>query len=591
MITRQIIYLWFLGSLIFASIITIIIFINKGSLWIFFPATFFTLVATIPCMIILYFVVRKQWLSVKPLKYKTTVLYFTISMLGLFYGIITTPVSFLFSESYYISFSLAALPVLILFISFLIMGKVFKKIFTQNIPLNTHYSHNQLQLKMNNSQNNETFTNTVLVKAIITGVLILLLLIPAEFIKSLIKERQARQTNVVEEVSEKWAKAQQLSGPYIYLPYTVSGTGKDGKTYLSHHELLILPEKMKVDGTLENHIRKRSIYKVPLYSAHLNNSGTFKFSLPEEISTEQIKWTDARICFNISDFRGIEEEISINLNGKNLILEPGIPTKTIGSTGLSAKIPANSPEEVYDIEFAMKVKLKGSMNIEFLPLAGNSSFHLKSKWPNPSFSGNSLPNLREVNEDGFTAGWSFNKANLPFTTVMKDFTNFNNEELSFGVQLIQPADNYAKTERSIKYALLFIGLTISLFFIIELVQKTSLHPVQYILIGLALVIFYTLLLSISEYLEFNYAYLIAATAIVLLITFYSYSHFKSIRTTLIFFISLSALYAFTFMLINMEDMALLAGSVGLFIILAIAMYISRRINWYGSSAEPKPAEA
>ena len=150
--------------------------------------------------------------------------------------------------------------------------------------------------------------------------------------------------------------------------------------------------------------------------------------------------------------------------------------------------------------------------------------------------------------------------------------------------MVQPADAYSKTDRSIKYAILFIGLTFSLFFIIELMQKKSLHPVQYVLIGLALVIFYTLLLSFSEFVAFDFSYLIASLATILLISFYAYSHFKSVKTAFVFGGVLSMLYGFTFVLIRLEDAALLLGSVGLFLILALAMYASRKINWYGDDA-------
>jgi inner membrane protein len=228
----------------------------------------------------------------------------------------------------------------------------------------------------------------------------------------------------------------------------------------------------------------------------------------------------------------------------------------------------------------MDVKIKGSEQLHFQPYAGNSRFTLKSDWKNPSFDGSDLPSQRAINDSGFVATWNFNKANLSFGTVLKDF-KLDPGSLSFGVTLVQPADGYAKTDRSIKYAILFIGLTFSLFFIIELLQKKPIHPVQYVLIGLALIIFYTLLLSMSEFIAFDLAYFIAALATILLISFYAYGHFKSFKTASVFGGVLVLLYGFTFVLIRLEDTALLLGSVGLFIILAIAMYASRKVNWYG----------
>jgi inner membrane protein len=235
-----------------------------------------------------------------------------------------------------------------------------------------------------------------------------------------------------------------------------------------------------------------------------------------------------------------------------------------------------------DLAFSMNIQLKGSGQLHFLPLSDNSHIQLKSSWPDPSFDGSSLPRQREVSDTGFDAEWSFNKANMPILDqILK--TDANRESMAFGVSMIQPADQYAKTNRSIKYAILFIGLTFAMFFIIELMQKKNVHPVQYLLVGLALIIFYTLLLSISEYLGFNIAYAIAAGATIALVGMYAGSLFSSVKTSFVLSLFMALLYGFIYVLIQLEDTALLAGSIGLFIILAVAMYFSRRINWYGNN--------
>jgi len=233
------------------------------------------------------------------------------------------------------------------------------------------------------------------------------------------------------------------------------------------------------------------------------------------------------------------------------------------------------------LNYLINIKIKGSEMLHFVPLSGNSHYSLESSWPNPSFDGNNLPSERSVSKKGFTAVWSFNKANLPFGTVLNDF-KFDQSALAFGITMIQPADQYAKTNRSIKYAILIIGLTFSLFFIIELMQRRPIHPVQYVLIGLGLVIFYSLLLGISEFVEFDFAYLIASIATIVLIGLYAKAHFKSWRASGIFTGVLTLLYGFIFILIRLEDTALLVGSIGLFIILALTMYASKKVNWYGN---------
>ena len=190
------------------------------------------------------------------------------------------------------------------------------------------------------------------------------------------------------------------------------------------------------------------------------------------------------------------------------------------------------------------------------------------------------PAKETISDKGFSASWSFNKANLPFGMVLRDF-KFDESALAFGVTMMQPADQYAKTNRSVKYAILVIGLTFSLFFIIELMQQKPIHPVQYVLIGLGLVIFYSLLLAISEFIPFDYAYLIASFSTILLIGFYAKNHFRSWKSSGIFSGVLTLLYGFIFILIRLEDTALLVGSIGLFIILAITMQASKKVNWYG----------
>jgi len=217
-----------------------------------------------------------------------------------------------------------------------------------------------------------------------------------------------------------------------------------------------------------------------------------------------------------------------------------------------------------------------------MPLSANSKFSLSSTWASPSFDGYNLPNERVVTDKGFKASWNFNRANLPFGTVLQQ-GSFNKANLAFGVSMLQPADQYSKTMRSAKYAILIIGLSFALFFLVEILQSKPFHPVQYVLVGLALVIFYTLLLSISEYILFDNAYLIAASATVSLIALYARSHFNSWSTAGIFASVLAALYGFIFVLIRLEDTALVVGSIGLFIVLALVMYASRKINWYGNA--------
>jgi inner membrane protein len=422
--------------------------------------------------------------------------------------------------------------------------------------------------------------NRPLIKGIITAVLILVMLIPTFFISSLVRERQQRQAKVTSDVASKWAQDQTITGPYLYIPYQEKL--KDDKTPASTKELILLPEDLSVTGDIIPEERKRSIYKVLLYKSNLNAKGTFHLQLPKDMDPASVIWSDIKLCMGISDFKGIEKKVSIVCNGKSYDLTPGLPTAGIDSSGLSSTVEFTPQMLGNAIHFEMPLQIRGSRQLHFAPLSGNSQFTLQSSWPNPSFDGTSLPSVREVSEGGFSATWTFNKANLPFNTIVTG-GGIKKQPFSFGVSMVQPADQYAKTERSVKYALLIIGLTFSLFFIVELMQKKPIHPMQYVLVGLALVIFYTLLLSISEFIVFDTAYLLAASATVLLISLYTKGLFRSWKTAGIFGTTLAGLYAFIFVLIRLEDTALLLGSIGLFIILAAVMYVSRRINWYPAS--------
>lgn len=427
-------------------------------------------------------------------------------------------------------------------------------------------------------------TNRTMIKGFITGGLILLMMIPTLFISSLITEREARQKEIVKEVSSKWASAQTLSCPFLVVPYSYNFQTSDGKTAVANTNLILLANDASVNGKIIPEQRPRSIYKVLLYKSDIRFNGSFKVTFPADIDSAGIDYANAKLCFTLSDFKGIEEEIYVTLNQQKLLLLPGLPADDFGKTGLSVPVKLNAEQLATGIPFDMQVKIKGSEQLHFTPMSASGKFNIESTWPSPSFDGEMLPNERTITDKGFSSKWSFNQANLPFATVIKQNT-IADKKMDFGVSLVQPADQYGKTMRSVKYAILFIGLTFAFFFIIELMQKKPFHPVQYVLVGLALVIFYTLLLSISEYIRFDAAYLVAALATILLISLYAKGHFNSWKTAGIFFSLLSCLYSFIFILIRLEDTALLVGSIGLFIVLALVMFASRRINWYGNAGQ------
>jgi inner membrane protein len=268
-------------------------------------------------------------------------------------------------------------------------------------------------------------------------------------------------------------------------------------------------------------------------------------------------------------------------------MQPGLPPHALNTSGVSVPVRLSGEDLGKTISFSLSIKLKGSEKLHFLPLSEESSVSINSTWPNPSFDGKVLPDQRDITASGFTAKWRFNKANMPLVNKLGR-PNESEEKLAFGVSMIQPSDQYAKTNRSVKYAILFIGLSFAMFFITELVQSRRVHPIQYVLIGMALVIFYTLLLSIGEFTGFNIAYGIATLATVALVGLYAIQLFKSTSTGFLLGCLLGMLYGYIYVLIQLEDTALLAGSIGLFVLLAIAMHFSKKVKWYPASTGMEP---
>ncbi len=422
------------------------------------------------------------------------------------------------------------------------------------------------------------------IKGLTVAFLTLLLLIPTLFISNLIRERLDRQEAVRQEVYSKWASEQTLTGPILVIPYMESDLENlDQKEKYKRKLLYFMPETLDIQGEIFPHQRHRSIFDVTVYQAGLNMKGTFS---PIDIaslgiSADQLLLNESCIFLEISDFRGVEEQLKIHWDDRDLSLgneavSSGLSDHVLGSP---VKITYEDLQQIHN--FSMNIKIKGAENLMFAPIGKTTSTHLTSSWTNPSFIGNFLPNNpAEVTDSGFVADWKILHLNRPFPQVWKGNT-YNLKSASYGVKLLNSTDSYAKTERSIKYAILFIALTFALYFFIEVLNNKKIHLIQYALVGMALCVFYTLLLSISEYLNFNLAYLIASLATIALISFYTQSAFGSWKTAALFTTVLSGLYGFIFILIQLQDGALLFGSIGLFVLLAIIMYYSRKIDWYG----------
>lgn len=426
--------------------------------------------------------------------------------------------------------------------------------------------------------------NKLLIKTFFIAFLILALLIPTFLIMYLVNERKERKQEVTREISNKWSASQTITGPFLIIPYTENETN-NGNTVSVKKSLVLLPELLNVNGTIEPEIRYRSIYKVPVFTAKplvLNGKFVQNNLTVAGINPATVKWAEAKLCIGISDLKGIRQQ-AIKWNGQSLNMEPGMPDNAVAQQGISVPLPLDSSFADAENNFMLQLTLQGSEKIYCTPLGSTTAVHLSSSWNNPAFDGKYLPDTERITDKGFEADWNISRFNRDFPKVFAGNSNIaaSVRESAFGVILLSPFDAYAQTMRSVKYAILIIGLTFFAYFFTEIFQRKPVHPLQYILIGMALVIFYILLLSVSEYLQFPLAYFTAAAATVLLLSWYTKSIFKRWKVTLVFAALLAVLYLFIYVLIQMQDNALLFGSIGLFALLATAMYLSRRVDWYG----------
>lgn len=437
--------------------------------------------------------------------------------------------------------------------------------------------------------------NSVYFKIATIIIIILLLMIPTAMIQDLIYERETSQNNAIEEVSSKWGNEQRITGPYITIPYvindmTYSESEKKHITRTYQETLYLLPKDLKINGKLKPEKRYRGIFEIVVYDSDINFSGEFSLNEFNSLNLiyENIQFDKAEMFVGITDLRGIEQQIKLNWNNESYMFNPGIENEKMISSGINSPISID-PIDTNVYKFNFNLNLKGSQLLYFAPIGKVTDVNITSNWQTPSFNGAFLPDSREVNSEGFQAKWNILHLNRNYPQTWRNGT-YNLNDSMFGIELKLPIDNYQKSYRAIRYAFLIIALTFLVFFFIEILNKVFIHPIQYILVGLALVIFYTLLISISEHLLFNYAYLLSATGTLILIAGYVKAILKSKQ--LMIFISglLTILYLFVYTMLQLEDFALLFGSVGVFVILGFVMYYSRKIDWYSINFNDKIAK-
>jgi len=434
----------------------------------------------------------------------------------------------------------------------------------------------------------------ILVKGLLIGFLILLLLIPTFLVQNLIEEREQRQKEAVQEVSSKWAGRQNISGPLLVIPYLDTYVDAQNKVVTTKLFAYVLPDSLNIVSTVQPQERSRGIYKVMLYTAQASVAGAFNNTTFNrlQIPADKILWQQAFVRFHLSDPKGLNEELKLRWNDSLLTLTPAAESGS--GEAMEAAVPLTGESSLQGIRFSTSLNFGGSEQILFTPLGKTSTVKVSAKWPHPSFTGDILPQSSLIKKDSFSAQWKSlaHKRTFPQQWKGNQYSMRSDDQhtgpetnlyqvgaAAFGVNLFIPVNGYQKTMRSIKYAVLCILLTFAAFFLIDTIHKKSVHPLQYGLIGIALVLFYLLLLSFSEYIGFNGAYVIAAAATIGLIGWFLKGVLSSGKLSFLLSIILLFVYSYVFTILQLQDYALLLGSIGLFATLAVIMYFSRKIQW------------
>ncbi len=426
----------------------------------------------------------------------------------------------------------------------------------------------------------QQFMNSYSVKMVIVSGLAILLLIPSFLIMGIISERIELSQKVKKELYTQWGGKQVVAGPVLNIPYSVKEIGEKNQVTNERHGVAhFLPETLKTDGTLYPETRKRGIYEVVVYEGKLQLKGSF--SQPDvsqlDLQNADFNWGAAYFTIGVSDMRGIKNLPELVINGQRCKVEPGVADNDLFQSGITVK--AASIDLKQPMNFELDLVLNGSEDLSVEALGKTSEVAMKSTWATPSFSGGFLPENRQVDAKGFSANWLVTHLNRNFPQQWVD-RKYNIHEAKLGVELLSPIDHYQKSMRSVKYAILFIALNFIIFLFVEIKSKVRIHPFQYSLVAFALLIFYALLTSIGEQIGFNWAYLLSASAVTLLISWYTFTFLRDVRMLTWVTLLQTGLYLFLFTILQMEDYALLAGSIGLFVILAMVMRASQQIKWY-----------
>lgn len=418
-----------------------------------------------------------------------------------------------------------------------------------------------------------------LARLLLVAGLALLLQVPGCMIGQLGWERQRARAEATAEIAQTWGASQHLGGPILAVPFRRYGLDDKGKRVeVESGTVAVLPASLDVAADARAEARRRGLFEVPVYRARFTLSG--RFGIPREaigtiVPLEALLWEQAQLVVRLADVHAIDRVAPLQWAGRAVEFQGG--GGALGAGGLHAPLAGLSGESSFD--FRIELAVRGSDSLGFVPSARATTVTLGSAWPHPRFQGAWLPDQRDVGAGGFSARWQVTSIAAGLPAAWKG--GGGEEALqaaSFGVQLLQPVDPYRMSERSLKYSLLFIGLTFAALWMFELRAGRAVHPLQYLMVGAALCLFYLLELSLAEHVGFGPAYALAAGAVTAQVSLYARAVLRGARPALALAAVVAALYALLYLLLGAEDYALLAGSATLFAVLSAAMVLTRRVG-------------
>jgi len=427
------------------------------------------------------------------------------------------------------------------------------------------------------NSNQEKWYRTMTAKMAILAIMGLLLLIPVQMVKNVIRERAGYAETARIEIGKLWATSQTITGPVLNVPISKIVSDKGDRINSTLH---ILPENLDISGKIVPQVRHRGIYETVVYDSEVTLAGNFSTDSYENTGGYTFDWDHAYFTLGVSDNKGLKDDIVLEVDGKRVAAEPGAMDNDISESGISfpvALVPCGT--NGYKGKYTLKMGLRGSENLSFSPVGKTTRVNLSSDWASPSFQGNFLPVESGVTSSGFNARWIVTHLNRSFPQVWTG-SQYNPGKDAFGVDLMLEVDHYKKAERSAKYGLLFILFTFFVLMVVELRSSEKIHIFYYLLVSFALILFFSLLSALSEQIGFNAAYLLSSVAIIGLLSAFFRSLLKKWHLVLLVSGLLTILYLFIFVLLAMKDYAYLGGNIGLFILLAVLMMLSARYNLF-----------